>query len=245
MGLFNSLKKLLNHEKQEQAPKIAKDIENKFDENYYIQEYKEPEKKTSSEIEMANLGRRIALQNFQNGGMNQNQQTPVYKKHQFKQSNNNFNFPKANSKEFVNELKPRSSADVNKNQDRCYGLFAKDGDTFVGMYQNEQTTFRLAGINTPEKGQFNYDKAKFFLKDLIYKKNLYITLKGKDPYNRSIAEVFLDPEKTQSINKMLLEAGLAKSERYSNASGALTHSENEFIDNEMIEKAAQARNFKT
>ncbi len=246
MGLFENLKKMLSteekiKEKKEPEHKIHhEELGNKFDNNYYAQEYHEPVVKTSQQLEMEALGKKIAMNNFQNGGMNQSQGgfQPRYKNTNFQKQPN---FPKANPSTFHGDFKPEyeKKKSFKKNEDRCYGLFAKDGDTFVGMYKDKPTTFRLAGINTPEKGQFNYDKAKFFLKDLICKKNIYLTVKGTDVYNRQIVEAYLDEDKTQSINQIILKEGLAKSERYSNNQGELTHTDTEFAANELLEKKAQ------
>lgn len=123
----------------------------------------------------------------------------------------------------------------------CYVLFPKDGDTFVGMYNNEKLTFRLAGINAPEFGKPWAKQATEFLREQIGKKVVYLEFLGKDPYDRHIVEVFLDKEKKQSVNKMLIEQGLATSERYKDNQGNPTHSLLEHLDNEFDEKIAQIK----
>jgi endonuclease YncB( thermonuclease family) len=131
------------------------------------------------------------------------------------------------------------SSEPKEPQDSCYALFPKDGDTFLGMYKNEKKTFRLAGIDTPEKGTPWAKEATEFLRNKIGKKVVYLTLLGKDPYDRDIVEVYLDKEKTQHVNKMLLEEGLASSERYTNNKGEDTHNIVEYVKNEVTEVKAK------
>jgi len=154
--------------------------------------------------------------------------------HNNNKKNNNFQEKK------VEEPKNSDFADETK-YDSCYVLWVKDGDTFVGMHNNEKKTFRLAGINTPEKG-FPWSKeATDFLKEKINKKVVYLTFLGEDPYDRYVVEVFLDKEKTQNVNKMLLKEGLATSERYKNTDGKNTHNFLNYAKNEIIEKIAQVK----
>lgn len=131
--------------------------------------------------------------------------------------------------------------DKKESQDSCYALFPKDGDTFVGMHNNEKKTFRLAGIDTPEKGSMWSKEATLFLREKIGKKVVYLTFLGKDPYFREIVEVFLDKEKTQHVNKMLLQEGLASSERYKDRYGNKTHNVVEHLKNEITETVAKVK----
>lgn len=126
----------------------------------------------------------------------------------------------------------------------CYVLFPKDGDTFVGMHQNEKKTFRLAGINTPEKGQPGAKEATEFLRENIGKKVVYLTFLGKDKYDREIVEVFLDKERKLNLNEKLIELGLAKSERYKDANGNYTHSTLEYAKHELKEKIALLHSYR-
>jgi len=134
------------------------------------------------------------------------------------------------------EKKPNYEKVIDKNT--CYVLFPKDGDTFVGMHNNEKKTFRLAGINTPEKGQAGSKEATDFLRENIGKKVVYLTFLGKDKYEREIVEVFLDKERKLNLNEKLIEIGLAKSERYRDANGNYTHSTMEYVKHELKEKFA-------
>jgi endonuclease YncB( thermonuclease family) len=123
----------------------------------------------------------------------------------------------------------------------CYVLFPKDGDTFLGMHNNEKKVFRLAGIDAPEVGSPWAKEATNFLKDKIGKKVVYLDFLGKDTYDREIVEVFLDKEKTQHVNKMLISLGLATSERYTNAEQEKTHSFVEYVGNEVSETIAKVK----
>ncbi len=79
-----------------------------------------------------------------------------------------------------------------------------DGDTIV--VGNESV--RLLGINSPEKGEAYYDKAKIFLEDLILNKSVRLEY-GKpkyDKYGRTLAFIFIS---NTNINIELVRVGLA------------------------------------
>ena len=79
-----------------------------------------------------------------------------------------------------------------------------DGDTFA----IENTSVRLLGINTPEKGELYYQEAKEFLEDLVLNKTVRLEF-GKDKrdkYDRTLAYVYINRE---NINLKLIEEGLA------------------------------------
>lgn len=72
-----------------------------------------------------------------------------------------------------------------------------DGDTFQvseewAYKEKSGTRVRIAGINTPEKGQPGYQKAKDDLSDLILGE--YVELKNAKgfSYGRLVCDVFLD-----------------------------------------------------
>lgn len=80
-----------------------------------------------------------------------------------------------------------------------------DGDT---IKINGNDTIRFLGINTPEKGELYYKKAKEFLEKLILNKTIKIE-RGKedrDMYERLLRYVFLEDE---NVNLKLVENGLA------------------------------------
>jgi len=82
-----------------------------------------------------------------------------------------------------------------------------DGDTIVVDIYND-TSIRLLGINTPEKGELYYSEAKEFLENLILNKTIKLEY-GKekyDKYKRVLAYVHLN---NQNINSKLIEGGFA------------------------------------
>jgi len=172
------------------------------------------------------LKKETTVLNNDNGQNKQNQgQQKEYKESKAFKSAESFGKPKFKNNEEV--------------KSNCYVLFLKDGDTFVGMHNQEKKTFRLAGINTPEIGEQMAKESTDFLKEKISKKLVYLTFLGVDLYNREIVEVFLDKEKTQNVNKMLIKQGFASSERYKNSEGENTHSIVDYVQNEVLEKIVQ------
>jgi len=73
-----------------------------------------------------------------------------------------------------------------------------DGDTFTT--ENRKNPVRLAGVDTPEKGQPGYVKAKKALEELILGKIVSIDTKARDKYSRSVAKVKVG---TKSVNKAM------------------------------------------
>jgi micrococcal nuclease len=125
-----------------------------------------------------------------------------------------------------------------KRPNNCFGVYVKDGDTFDAMYNQERVCFRLAGIDCPEYKEAFSDAATQFLKTKVLRKVVYVEFKGKDIYDREIVEAFEDKEMKISINKQLLQQGLATSERYKNNEGELTHNLLEHIGNKITEAGA-------
>lgn len=143
---------------------------------------------------------------------------------------------------YEKKIYPEKNSDQNKpprQSTNCFGLYPVDGDTFVGMYDKQKTTFRLAGIDAPEKDENFAKESTEFLRQYIDKKVLFLEFKGKDKYDRHIVEVFTDKEKTKNVNKMLIENGLATSESYKNSDGDKTHGPIENISNEANEWKAK------
>ena len=83
----------------------------------------------------------------------------------------------------------------------------KDGDTMVFLFDNKQITVRLEHVDCPEKNQpFGY-KAKVFVSDFCFGKEVTVISNGKrDRNGRWIAEVFY---KNQNLGKELVRNGLA------------------------------------
>jgi len=79
-----------------------------------------------------------------------------------------------------------------------------DGDTI----KINETSIRLLGINTPEKGEMYYEEAKEFLQNLILNQTVELEY-GKeryDKYNRILAYVFFN---NKNINIKIVEDGFA------------------------------------
>lgn len=91
----------------------------------------------------------------------------------------------------------------------------KDGDTVVLLIDGKPQTIRLAHIDCPEKNQpFGY-KAKHFVSDFCFGKEVQTVIAGKPDRNgRWIGEIFY---RNQNLNKELVRNGLAwHFKRYSN-----------------------------
>lgn len=68
-----------------------------------------------------------------------------------------------------------------------------DGDTYDLLTQDRTTIrIRMNGIDAPEKGQPFYQKAKDFLGQLCFQKNIRIVKKDIDMHGRIVAESYLD-----------------------------------------------------
>lgn len=77
-----------------------------------------------------------------------------------------------------------------------------DGDT---IKSTSGQTFRLIGINTPEKSMPFNKEATEFLKKQIQNKSVQIESHGVGKYGRTLAYIFLDDK---NINKKILSQGL-------------------------------------
>jgi len=73
-----------------------------------------------------------------------------------------------------------------------------DGDTFETA--NRKKPVRLANVDTPEKGERGYVKAKEDLRKLIGDEEVRIDTVSRDKYGRAVANVYLGRE---SVNKKI------------------------------------------
>ena len=84
----------------------------------------------------------------------------------------------------------------------------KDGDTVVVLDSlNNQTTLRLAEVDTPEKNQAFGTKAKQFTSDQIYLKTIKYVVTDTDRYGRSIAMIYYD-EDSKYLSAEIIKAGM-------------------------------------
>ena len=79
-----------------------------------------------------------------------------------------------------------------------------DGDSFLTNIR--KFPVRLRGVDTPEKREPGYQKAKQELTDLILNKNVTIETVARDKYNRPVAKVKVG---TRSVNKVMKNGGIA------------------------------------
>ncbi|MEW6746516.1 MAG: thermonuclease family protein [Planctomycetota bacterium] len=77
-----------------------------------------------------------------------------------------------------------------------------DGDTFQSG--SRKRPVRLAGVDTPEKGQRGYVAAKEALEQLIGGRKVLIETKARDAYGRSVANVKVGGK---SVNRAMKQHG--------------------------------------
>lgn len=77
-----------------------------------------------------------------------------------------------------------------------------DGDTFIT--KSRKNSVRLANVDTPEKGQSGFVKAKNALNKMIAGEEVTIDTKARDKYGRSVANVKLG---NKSINNAMKKHG--------------------------------------
>lgn len=78
-----------------------------------------------------------------------------------------------------------------------------DGDTFY--YEGKK--YRVSGIDTPEKGQYNFERAKNKLETLLKYGSVEINEMAKDKYGRTVAKVRVNGE---YVSDILRREGLQK-----------------------------------
>lgn len=83
----------------------------------------------------------------------------------------------------------------------------RDGDSIVVLRGGVGIEVRLDGIDCPELAQAFGRKAKKFTSDLAFGRSVRLVGKGKDRYDRELAEVFLPDGR--SLNRELVAAGYA------------------------------------
>jgi endonuclease YncB( thermonuclease family) len=82
-----------------------------------------------------------------------------------------------------------------------------DGDTITILTDgNTRVRIRLYGIDAPERGQDYGTKARQYLNDLCYGKNVRVETKGVDRYNRVLGVVYVAD---LNLNKEMVRQGLA------------------------------------
>jgi len=82
-----------------------------------------------------------------------------------------------------------------------------DGDTIDVLYNRRAKRIRLNGIDAPEKGQAFGQKAKQFVSEQAFGKEVTVKTFGLDKYGRTIGDVFLPDGRM--LNEELVREGLA------------------------------------
>jgi micrococcal nuclease len=82
-----------------------------------------------------------------------------------------------------------------------------DGDTISVMHDGKAEKVRLNGIDAPEKGQPFTNRAKQFVSELAFGREVRVETKGQDRYGRSIGELFLPDGRI--LNHEIVKAGFA------------------------------------
>jgi micrococcal nuclease len=87
-----------------------------------------------------------------------------------------------------------------------------DGDTVdvlvdLGFKIYSKQRIRLARIDTPERGQEGYDKAKDRLKELVLDKDVALTTTKPSKWGYYLGELFILNE---NVNNTMLSEGLAR-----------------------------------
>lgn len=135
-------------------------------------------------------------------------------------------------KDFFNsfsELIPDSSDSKSTASDEivgCYKVsYVIDGDTFLIEKDGERVKVRLIGVDTPESvasdeylaktGKENTAEGKQaseFTNEILSGKSVYLEYDESetDKYGRTLAYVYLDADKTQMLQEILLENGMAR-----------------------------------
>lgn len=86
-----------------------------------------------------------------------------------------------------------------------------DGDTVIldvdlGFHMRGTLTFRLVGINTPERGEQGWAEAKLYLHELLHGKQLRITTHKGQTFARWLCDITDDGA---DVATAMLAAGLA------------------------------------
>ena len=81
-----------------------------------------------------------------------------------------------------------------------------DGDTIKGIVDGKEITIRLVEIDAPEMDQPFGVESKKFLKNLIEDKKVTLISEGKDRYDRTLGELFVNKN---NINETMVKSGFA------------------------------------
>ena len=92
-------------------------------------------------------------------------------------------------------------------ENTCRVVGISDGDTLTCLAKNNrQIKVRLAEIDAPEKKQAFGQKSKKALSDMVYLRDVRLSLKGQDRYQRTLAIVYYQDK---NINLEMVKQGMA------------------------------------
>jgi endonuclease YncB( thermonuclease family) len=83
----------------------------------------------------------------------------------------------------------------------------RDGDSIVVLVGRAEVEVRLDSVDAPELAQPFGKRAKRFTSEQAFGRTVRLEAKGKDKYDRTLAEVFLPDGR--SLNRELVSAGYA------------------------------------
>jgi micrococcal nuclease len=98
-----------------------------------------------------------------------------------------------------------TAAHAQAQQFRVIGVM--DGDTVrILSSDRQQVKCRLFGIDAPEKAMSYGERSKQSLSDMVFQKQVNVTVVDQDQYGRSVCRIFLNGV---DINKLQLQRGMA------------------------------------
>lgn len=107
-------------------------------------------------------------------------------------------------------LAKHNEIDKNNQNVVCKVVGVSDGDTFTCLTKNKtQLKIRLSSIDAPEKAQPFGSKSRQKLSELIFSKEVIVSIENKDKYDRYIAEVFDLSDQSYSVNYQMIATGFA------------------------------------
>ncbi|EGT75488.1 thermonuclease family protein [Haemophilus haemolyticus] len=94
-----------------------------------------------------------------------------------------------------------------REKNTCRVVKISDGDTLTCLAKgNKSIKVRLAEIDAPEKKQAFGQKSKKALSDMVYLRDVRLSLKGQDRYQRTLAIVYYQDK---NINLEMVKQGMA------------------------------------
>ena len=101
-------------------------------------------------------------------------------------------------------IKILTNVQYNTSEDNQKGISIIDGDTFE---TSEGEIIRLLCVDTPEIGEYGYEKASDYLSSLILGEDITIEREDFDNYNRTLAWIYLG---NVLINKEIVSNGFGE-----------------------------------